>query len=152
VQLGDRDPEALKRPPGEQVEHLIQTLRERIERSPEPVVVELAGGDPERLRHGEALAPIGEAQERARMREPVANKRFDHLAVRVLSDRADRAEAIDRPGETEPIAEPLHDRQPPDRADNKLALQLHRHPLRRPETGPYRLCAENGSRASTIGI
>jgi hypothetical protein len=107
VQLGDRDPEALKRPPGEQVEHLIQTLRERIERSPEPVVVELAGGDPERLRHGEALAPIGEAQERARMREPVANKRFDHL---------------------------------------------HRHPLRRPETGPYRLCAENGSRASTIGI
>src|SRR5206468_353684 len=107
---------------------------------------ELAGSDPERLRNGETLAPIGEARERTRMREPVADKRLDHLAMRVLSDRADRAEAIDRLGQTKPIAEPFHDRQRPDRAHNQLALPLHRRPLRRSETGPYRLCAENGPR------
>ena len=145
VQLGDRDPEALKRPPSKQVEHLVQMLRERVERAAKAVVVELAGGDPKRLGDGEALAPIGKARERARMGEPIADQRLDHLAMRVLSDRADRAEAIDRLGQTEPIAEPFHDRQRPDRAHNQLPLPLHRRPTSTARNGSLpAMCGKRG--------
>jgi len=139
VQLADRDPEALDRPPADQVEQLVCVLGERIERPAQPVVVQLAGGDPERLGDGEALPSVGEARQRPRVGEPVTDEGERHLPVRVVGQLPDRAETVDRLDEAELLAEPRHHRQRPGRAHHQVALVLHRRPLRRRPQGPFLL-------------
>jgi hypothetical protein len=139
VRLAGRDPEALDRPPADQVEQLVEVVGERVQGTAKPVVVQLDRRDRERLLQRGALTPIGEAGQRPRVGEPVTDERQHDLPVRVLGQRADRAEAVDRLDQPQPLAERRHHRQRPRRTHDQVALVVHRRRLRHPNRGPFLL-------------
>jgi hypothetical protein len=137
MQLRQSKPEHPNRAPSDQVQDLVQMLRDRIQRATEPVVVQFDRRNPKHLLNREPLAPIHKRRQRPRTREPITDHRLEHPPVREIRDRTDRAEPIDYLDKPQPVRQRLHNRQRPSRANHEPTLALHTHPLRHTARGPF---------------
>jgi hypothetical protein len=118
VQAADIDPEALNRARRQRAAQRLGLDRQRLQATPEAVVVQQRGRDPEQLLQRGARRPPGDVIQRRRRAQPARDQRRRDLADRQLRAPARRQHTIDRGDQVKLAHELPRQQQRPDIAPN----------------------------------
>ena len=124
VQPGHIDPERLDRRHPDRPGDLVQMRGDRIQRPPDPVIIEQPGLHPERLTHRPVPRPRLDMHQRRRRRQPVGHQRLDHLTMGKFRQVTHRAHAINDVTDLQPRTETSHHRQRPQQLLHRPRTEL----------------------------